>query len=126
MVCAWITRGAEILVTQRPAKKHLAAMWEFPGGKVEPGESLAHALMRELREELGIEAQIGEEIARTRFAYPERTIALVLMRVSAFTGTLRALEVADMQWVSREWFAAHLSEMPPADAPLVEAALTQL
>ena len=123
VVCAWITRGDRILVTQRPAKTHLAAMWEFPGGKVEAGESLEQALARELREELGIEATIGEEIARTRFAYPAKTIVLVLLCVRAFEGTPQAIEVADLQWVTREWFAAHLAEMPPADGPLVEAAL---
>jgi 8-oxo-dGTP diphosphatase len=125
VVCAWIERDGQVLLSQRPLKKHLASLWEFPGGKVEAGESLSVALTRELREELGIAARIGAEIARTRYTYPTKTIELVLMRVSEFIGEPQLLEVAALEWVSRDWFADHLVLMPPADAPLVAAALAR-
>ncbi len=123
VACAWIERDGKILLTQRLAKTHLASLWEFPGGKLEAGETPAAALQRELREEIGIDSVIGEEIARTTFAYPQKTVELILLRVKSFSGELQAIEVASWQWVTPEWLRDNAALMPPADVPLIEAAL---
>lgn len=123
VVCGWLARAGKILVTQRRKKGHLAAMWEFPGGKVDPEESMASALRRELREELGIAVVVGAEIARVEHDYDTFTVELVLFDVPYHEGELQHLEVDDAQWVSPDWFAHNQTTMPPADIPLVQAAL---
>ena len=87
VVAAIIERGGRILICQRKAGGHYAGKWEFPGGKVEPGEELRAALARELAEELDIRASIGEEVARYQYTYPGRpAIELVFYRVAEFEG----------------------------------------
>jgi mutator protein MutT len=88
VVAAIVQREQKILVCQRKGDGPHAWKWEFPGGKVEQGESLEQALARELREELSIEARIGGELARYEFAYPgKKPILLVFFAVSEFSGT---------------------------------------
>jgi len=70
VAAAVIRRGVTLLLTQRPPGGPLGLMWEFPGGKIEPGETLAHALIREVQEELGVHARPGAELEITRFRYP--------------------------------------------------------
>jgi len=103
VVAAVIERGGLILIGQRkPGGRH-ALKWEFPGGKVEAGEELRAALARELREELGIEAEIGDEIERYDFQYnPQRVTRLVFFHVTEFTGAVQNLDFADIAWVRRE------------------------
>lgn len=103
VVAAVIVRGDRILIGQRkPVGRH-ALKWEFPGGKVEPGEELRAALARELREELGIEAVIGAEIERYDFLYtPGRLTRLVFFHVDEFTGEPRNLEFSDIAWARPE------------------------
>ena len=79
VVAALIVRDSKLLVCQRRRDDSHGLQWEFPGGKVEPGESLAQALTRELREELGIDATIGKEIYRTRHRYQESQTELSLI-----------------------------------------------
>jgi len=79
VVAALITRGSKLLVCQRRRDDSYALQWEFPGGKVEPGESLDEALVRELREELGIAATIGKELFRTTHRYRDSKTELVLI-----------------------------------------------
>ena len=67
--------SGRVLIAQRPAGKHMAGWWEFPGGKVAPGESDAQALVRELREELGVDAQPDTEIMTLTHEYPDRVVA---------------------------------------------------
>ncbi len=87
VVAGVIERGSEVLIGQRRAGDRFQYKWEFPGGKIEPDEDPKEALARELREELGIEAEIGEEIARYEHQYPGRTaILLIFLRVPGFTG----------------------------------------
>lgn len=83
VVAALITRGPKILVCQRRRDDSYALQWEFPGGKVEPGESPAQALARELQEELGITATIGKEIFRTSHRYRDSRTELVLIFLRA-------------------------------------------
>jgi len=87
VVAAIIERAGDILVGQRTAEQSHPMKWEFPGGKVEPGESAAEALARELEEELGIRRATGEEVTRYRYQYPgKKEIELIFLRVVSFEG----------------------------------------
>lgn len=117
VVAAVIEDTHRVLVTRRPPGVHLAGMWEFPGGKVDPDETHEAALRRELLEELGVEADVGEHMHRTQHAYPDRTIELYFYRCS-LRGAPRPLLGQDMRWVP-------LGELlslgfPPADTELIE------
>jgi 8-oxo-dGTP diphosphatase len=95
--------GLEILIGQRkPIGKH-ALKWEFPGGKVEPGEEPRAALARELHEELGIRAVIGEELERYEFSYtPGSTTLLMFFRVTDFSGEVTNLDFSQIAWEQPE------------------------
>ena len=89
VVAAVIERDGQVLIGQRPAGKRHGLKWEFPGGKVEPGEAPEDALRRELEEELGIQAVIGVEIADYEYTYPGREpIRLIFFTVEEFTGLI--------------------------------------
>ena len=95
--------GTMILIGQRKAGSRHAGKWEFPGGKVEPGEESRAALIRELREELGIEASIGEEIENYDFSYrPGSVTRLRFYRVTEFQGEPENLDFAQIAWELRE------------------------
>jgi len=102
VTAAVIEREGRILICRRRADQDHAGKWEFPGGKVEGGEQPAEALLRELREELSIEARIGSEIERYDYEYPGRNpIQLVFFAVSEFSGNLRYDEFAEVRWAKR-------------------------
>jgi len=102
VVAAVIERAGLILIGQRKPRGRHGLKWEFPGGKVEPGEEVRRALARELREELGIEAQIGEEIERYDFTYSTgATIRLVFFWVTEFAGEPQNLDFAAIEWAPR-------------------------
>ena len=87
VVAGILQRGVTVLICRRRADQPHALKWEFPGGKVEPGESPVAALQRELREELGIDSDAAAEIARYEFAYPgKRPILLIFLRVTEWRG----------------------------------------
>lgn len=111
--------GGRILLTQRPAGKHLAGLWEFPGGKCEPGERPHDALRRELREEIGIEASAFERLIAIPWRYPEKTILLDVYSVVEFAGAAHGRENQALQYVSPD--AMSNIPMPPADRPVVNA-----
>jgi mutator protein MutT len=99
VVAALIEREGRILICRRTARQSHALKWEFPGGKVEAGESPPAALARELEEELGITGAIGQEIARYEYAYPGKPpILLRFFRVTDFTGEPRNLIFSEMRW----------------------------
>jgi 8-oxo-dGTP diphosphatase len=99
VVAALLERNGTILICRRAGGQPHAGKWEFPGGKVEPGEALDAALRRELREELDIRASIGEEVERYEFAYPGKPpILLVFFRVTEFSGEPRNVEFAEIRW----------------------------
>src|SRR5690349_24210957 len=103
VVAAVIERDGQVLIGQRPAGKRHALKWEFPGGKVEPGESPEIALRRELDEELGIQAVIGERIAEYEYAYPGREpIRLIFFAVREFAGTFDNCVFEAVSWETRE------------------------
>src|SRR5579864_724450 len=75
-----VFRGGKLLITQRHADSHLGGLWEFPGGKREANETFEECLVRELREELGIEVEVGELLESLTHSYPEKTVALKFFR----------------------------------------------
>ena len=117
VVAAVIVRDDRILVTQRRDDAHLGGLWEFPGGKREPGESHEECLMRELREELGVTVKVNEKITSTFHRYPDRAVFLSFYRATLLEGEPQRLGVADIRWVTREELVS--LDMPPADRPVV-------
>lgn len=117
VVAALIRAGGQVLLTQRKPGRHLGLSWEFPGGKVEAGESDAEALQRELQEELGVEARVGSLCFETRHNYGSREMHLLVYRCRITEGVPRALDTHACEWVPE----ARLMERSflPADLPLV-------
>jgi len=116
VTAALVERDGRFLVTRRLKDTHLEGYWEFPGGKCDPGEALDACLLRELREELAVDAVVGAEILSTSHVYPERRVELHFFAV-----TLRGEPVPqlgqEMQWIRREDLAG--LTLPPADDELV-------
>jgi 8-oxo-dGTP diphosphatase len=99
VVAAILEREGRILICRRTPSQSHPLKWEFPGGKVEPGESPAQALARELDEELGITQAVGEEITRYEFAYPGKTpILLIFLRITQYNGEPRNLIFHEIRW----------------------------
>ncbi len=116
VLAAVIERDGRFLVTRRLEGSHLSGYWEFPGGKCDPGESHESCLARELREELGVEAQIGDELFVVEHAYPERTVRLHFRRCE-IDGDPQPLLNQEMRWVTREEMRE--LEFPDADRDVV-------
>jgi mutator protein MutT len=116
VVAAIIEQQGRFLLTQRQAGTHLEHHWEFPGGKLEAGETHHEALVRELNEELGVNTTVGELALSTIHAYPERTVALHFYRC-AMDGEPRAMLGQAMRWVPRGELES--LQLPPADAELI-------
>ncbi len=103
VVAAVIERNGSVLICQRKRGSRHALKWEFPGGKVEPGEQLAEALARELREELKIDAKIGRQIGKHEVRYPKGPlIRLNFFRVTEFAGEPVNTEFEQILWTPRE------------------------
>lgn len=122
---ALIDADGRVLLAQRPPGKHLALMWEFPGGKLEPGEHARQGLARELAEELGI--VIGEATALMRFPwdYDGKSLLLDVFIVTTWEGEPRSLEGQSLRWVLPA--EADPADLAPADRPvLAELARTVL
>lgn len=99
VVAALIWRGGKFLICQRPAHKARGLLWEFVGGKIEPGETKQQALVRECREELGIETAVGDVFMEVTHTYPDITVHLTLFHVSIIQGEPQKLEHEDMRWI---------------------------
>lgn len=116
---ALIDADGRVLLAERPAGKHLAGMWEFPGGKVNPGETPEAALIRELDEELSIDV-VASCLAPFTFAshaYPEFHLLMPLYVCRKWSGIVTAREGQRLKWVRSAQLADY--PMPPADKPLV-------
>jgi 8-oxo-dGTP diphosphatase len=108
-----------ILLAKRPPQAHQGGLWEFPGGKLDPGEDLAAALSRECREELGIEVRAHRPLIRVRHQYSDRSVLLDVHRVTGYMGEPRGLEGQPLAWVAPAQL--HDYPMPAADVPIVNA-----
>ena len=116
VLAAIVERGGRFLLTRRLKGTHLADLWEFPGGKCEPGETHEGCLARELQEELGVASIVGEEILVTEHAYPERTVRLHFRRCD-LRGEPQPLLGQAMRWASRDELKT--IDFPPADRELI-------
>lgn len=108
-----------VLLARRTEGRDLAGLWEFPGGKRESGESPEAALIRELREELGIEVEIGAALINVAQAYPDKRLRLDVRMIEQWRGPARGLEGQALAWVPPHKLASYA--MPPADRPVVAA-----
>ena len=117
--CALVDADGRVLIAQRPQGKQLAGLWEFPGGKVEAGETPEECLVRELREELGVETKIPclAPLTFASHSYDDFHLLMPLYVCRRFSGIPRPIEVQALKWVR----PARLRDypMPPADAPLI-------
>jgi 8-oxo-dGTP diphosphatase len=112
-------RRGRVLIAERPAGKHLAGCWEFPGGKIEPGETRTEALARELWEELGVEIERPRPLLRLRHAYPHSEVLLDVWVVRRYRGEPRGLDGQGLRWCRHKELGS--AELLPADRPIVAA-----
>ncbi|HGE8504612.1 pyrimidine (deoxy)nucleoside triphosphate diphosphatase [Serratia ureilytica] len=117
VVAAILEKNGRILLAQRGADSDQAGLWEFPGGKVEPGENQPQALARELDEELGICARIGNYVGCNQWQQGERLIRLHAWRVAEFSGELQLHCHSALVWVTPQ--QAQEYTLAPADVPLL-------
>ncbi|MGB9331016.1 MAG: 8-oxo-dGTP diphosphatase MutT [Steroidobacteraceae bacterium] len=108
-----------VLIAERPHGTHMAGRWEFPGGKVTPGEDERTALVRELAEELGIEVWDAQPFMRLTHAYPDRDVELSLWIIVSYAGTPESLDAQQLRWVPPAQLAGE--DILEADRPFIEA-----
>ncbi|MGB0586619.1 MAG: 8-oxo-dGTP diphosphatase MutT [Limisphaerales bacterium] len=111
-------QSGKLLITQRPLGGHLAGLWEFPGGKCEPGETLPECLQRELHEELGVVVNVRECVETLEHAYPEKTVQLSFYRCALVIGEPEGREGQSIKWVGLDELGQY--QFPEADAQLLE------
>lgn len=119
VAAALIDAEGRVLLARRHDDAHQGGLWEFPGGKLEPGEPVAAGLARELDEELGVELGHSRPLIRVTHDYPERSVLLDVHRVSSWRGEPHGREGQPLEWVALD--ALHRYPMPPADVPIVTA-----
>jgi 8-oxo-dGTP diphosphatase len=122
VAAAILDAAGRVLIAERPAGRHMAGRWEFPGGKVAPGEAEEAALARELTEELGIEVIRARPVMRLSHRYPDRTVELSMWLVEGYRGEPQALDGQRLKWVDRAQLGGE--DILEADRPFV-AALVQ-
>jgi 8-oxo-dGTP diphosphatase len=121
-VAAAVIRGSDgkVLIARRADTQHQGGLWEFPGGKVEAGESVEAALARELHEELGITVTSARPLIKISHDYPDKQVLLDVWEVSSFTGESHGVEGQPLAWVSQRELAEY--DFPAANRPIVAAA----
>lgn len=118
VVAALIWDKNRFMICQRPAHKARGSLWEFVGGKVEPGESKEEALVRECREELGVTVDVGDIFMEVTHKYPDITVHLTLFSASIREGVPQKLEHQDIRWIAAEEIGRYA--FCPADTEILE------
>lgn len=113
--------NGNVLITRRPKHVHQGGLWEFPGGKVEAGETVSQALRRELHEELGLEIEASTPLIQIDHEYPERRVLLDVWEIDRFSGTPHGREGQAMQWVASQQLKSY--DFPAANRPIINATL---
>lgn len=121
VTCAIIERDGLVLAAQRSLTMNLPLKWEFPGGKINPGESPERCLKRELMEELGVHVTVGRELAQTTYNYPDCTVTLYPFVCSVASGEIVLHEHAAVRWLMPEELPG--LDWAAADVPVVLAYL---
>lgn len=126
VVAGVLFEGGRVLLTQRKKGTHLEGLWELPGGKIDVDEDPRDALVRELREELGIEVEVGAPLEITSFRYPEKRVLLLFFEVTRKPGSPEPaiIDVADLLWARRD--DLDRLKFPDADVAVVERIRTRL
>lgn len=119
-----VNKQREILIALRPDHVHQGGLWEFPGGKVEPGEQVEQALARELREELDISVSGCRPLVEIAHDYPDKQVLLDVWWVDAFEGKPRGSEGQPVRWVAGEFLAEYA--FPEANVPILKAVVSEL
>ena len=117
VVAALIWEGDRFLICQRPAHKARGLLWEFVGGKVEPGETKAEALIRECREELAVTVSVGDIFMDVLHEYPDLTVRLTLFNAAIAEGTPQKLEHNDIRWITVDEIPQY--DFCPADVEIL-------
>ena len=117
VVAALIWEGPRFMICQRPAHKARGLLWEFVGGKTEPGETMAEALIRECREELDITVSVGDIFTQVIHEYPDILIRLTLFHCTISDGTPKLLEHRDLKWILPEEIPEY--DFCPADKDIL-------
>ena len=123
VVAALIWDGDKFMICQRPAHKARALLWEFVGGKVEPGETKGQALIRECQEELAITLSVGEVFMDVVHEYPDITIHLTLFNATIAEGTPQRLEHNDIKWITSQEIPNY--DFCPADEDILKAIISR-
>ena len=118
VAAALIFDSDRLLIAQRPPGVHLEGLWEFPGGKREPGETYEACLLREIREELGCEVLVGPMLHEAEHAYPEKCVRIRFFQCQVVSGIPEPLECAALRWVSPDSLGQF--QFPEADQALIE------
>ena len=118
VVAALIWDGDRFMICQRPAHKARGLLWEFVGGKVEPGETMEAALIRECREELAVELSVGALFMQVVHTYPDITVELSLFHASICSGEPQKLEHEDIQWITPAQIPNY--DFCPADTEILD------
>ena len=118
VVAALIWDGGRFMICQRPAHKARGLLWEFVGGKVEPGETKEQALVRECREELAVTLSVGEEFMEVVHTYPDITVRLTLFHGAISEGEPQKLEHNDIRWITPAEIPQY--DFCPADEEILE------
>lgn len=118
VAAAVLFRRGRLLITQRLPDSHLSGLWELPGGKRKPGESIRECLVREIREELDIRVVVEELFETIEYDYPERTVCLKFFKCRYEGGDIQALGCQRFEWVRPDELANY--RFPPANEPLMK------
>jgi len=113
-----IRRGAEIFISKRPDALHQGGKWEFPGGKVETGETVLEALNRELQEEVGLTVLAATPLLQLEYDYPEKTVLLDVWCVDEFSGVAAGREGQQVAWVHYQQLSNY--QFPDANQPILQ------